>query len=260
MGRGARAGAAVVVAALVLVAVPQGGDLAGLAAGGLLPPLLLLGLWLPDGEGTPGRWWRHVAVLLAAGLLAAIHLPLGRWLARPLLLPPGAGNASSAVVLASGIYRSGEPSFSCLQRVGHAADLLAAGRVSRLVFSTSALVHESGAREAAAVASLVRRLGLPAAAVEVIGEGTTTREEAAALAARLLPRGERRILLVTNGPHIRRAVRVFEAAGFDVVPAPVQTTDSIDSASESRLRLFHYALHEWLGLVWYRLRGDIARL
>jgi uncharacterized SAM-binding protein YcdF (DUF218 family) len=52
------------------------------------------------------------------------------------------------------------------------------------------------------------------------GSSTTTTENAADTARLLLPRGVRRILLVTSALHMRRARGLFERAGFEVVPAP----------------------------------------
>jgi uncharacterized SAM-binding protein YcdF (DUF218 family) len=71
-----------------------------------------------------------------------------------------------------------------------------------------------------------------------------------------------RIVLVTHALHMRRAARQFEQAGFEVLPAPIQFVQrghldyvlfdwlpSIDAFAAT-----YAALHEYLGLVWYRLR------
>lgn len=73
----------------------------------------------------------------------------------------------------------------------------------------------------------------------------------------------RRILLVTHALHMQRAVRAFEAAGFEVTPAPMGYRAVFDPQdislfdflpSADALMLSRNALHEYLGLVWYRLR------
>ncbi|MBI4696957.1 MAG: YdcF family protein [Gammaproteobacteria bacterium] len=74
-----------------------------------------------------------------------------------------------------------------------------------------------------------------------------------------------KILLVTHATHMPRAKRVFELAGFEVVPAPT----SFASVRASEL-IFPYALlpsagflltsrdviHEWVGLLWYRVHYE----
>lgn len=72
--------------------------------------------------------------------------------------------------------------------------------------------------------------------------------------------GVKRIFLVTDAAHLRPAVPLFEQQGLQVLPAGVHfATTQIDSPlsllpSASGLRDSSYALHEWLGIVWYRLR------
>ena len=72
--------------------------------------------------------------------------------------------------------------------------------------------------------------------------------------------GVKRILLVTDAAHMRRAVPLFEQQGLQVIPAGVNFSDTrIDSPlsllpNAPGLRGSTYALHEWLGIVWYRLR------
>lgn len=84
--------------------------------------------------------------------------------------------------------------------------------------------------------------------------------ENAQFAAELLqPMDIQRIILVTQALHMRRSVRAFEQAGFEVIPAPTDFTapslglyaflPNAEAFFESWL-----ALHELVGLGWYRLR------
>ena len=88
----------------------------------------------------------------------------------------------------------------------------------------------------------------------------TTWDNARFSAPILKQAGVKRILLVTDAAHLRRAVPLFEQQGLQVIPAGVHFSSTrIDSPlsllpSASGLRDSHYALHEWLGIVWYRLR------
>lgn len=104
--------------------------------------------------------------------------------------------------------------------------------------------------------------GLPTLGVD---EASRTTWENARLAAPLLERaGIRRIALVTHAWHLRRAVPLFEAQGFAVVPAGVEFSSArVDTVfdllpSPAGLRDSTFALHEWLGILWYKLRSRFS--
>ena len=98
-----------------------------------------------------------------------------------------------------------------------------------------------------------------AAAQWVETQAANTYENAVSSAAILHPLGITRIYLVTNGWHMRRGVAAFEAAGFEVIPAPTaiitEARPSLTSLipNAGSLSASAIAVHEWLGLIWYRL-------
>ncbi len=69
-----------------------------------------------------------------------------------------------------------------------------------------------------------------------------------------------RIFLVTTSRHMPRAVKSFEKHGLIVIPAPTMPTQSdypwFMQISPSAYALYNSrkALHEWLGLIWYKIR------
>jgi uncharacterized SAM-binding protein YcdF (DUF218 family) len=71
----------------------------------------------------------------------------------------------------------------------------------------------------------------------------------------------KRIYLVTHAWHMPRAMRVFQAAGFEVVPAPTAYTTRYQTdlmafvPRATALRDSQIYLHELLGLLWYRLKS-----
>jgi uncharacterized SAM-binding protein YcdF (DUF218 family) len=91
-----------------------------------------------------------------------------------------------------------------------------------------------------------------------------TAENAKHAAQQLAAVGVRRILLVTDAMHMPRAQRVFVAAGFEVAAAPtrflgrrpIDVSSFIPKAAE--LEVSHYALHEWIGFLWYKIRYGLA--
>ena len=78
----------------------------------------------------------------------------------------------------------------------------------------------SGVREADALCEFLTTIGVPAAALEGERRSRTTRENAHYAAEMLLPRGVRRIALVTCDWHMHRALHCFSGAGFDPIPVP----------------------------------------
>ena len=106
---------------------------------------------------------------------------------------------------------------------------------------------------------LTNEFGLQAHWVE--SGSTSTFENAARTAELLLPLGIDRVYLVTHAWHMPRALRTFEKQGLEVVPAPTafrvrprpELGDFLPSASG--LSQSSFALHEWLGALWYALRG-----
>lgn len=79
------------------------------------------------------------------------------------------------------------------------------------------------------------------------------------------PQPDQTWLLVTSAFHMPRAMGLFRAAGFDVVPWPVDYRTSgeegiglfRDNPADS-LQVTSLALREWLGLIAYWLSGRIA--
>lgn len=211
-------------------------------------------------SGTPLRKAVQSFAAIGIVLLMLVHLPVGGCFCKPLLLPHSSENADAVFVLASGVSEQGEYTYAGLQRVLHGTELLRAGRAPLLVISTGDPTPERPIPEAAWVASFTAFIGLTRGNCEILTGGiTTTRTEAQKAARVLLPRGIRRLLVVTNGPHISRAVSMFRSVGFDALPAPVQSENTIRNACDSNFGLFSYAMHEWIGTTLYRLRGDISK-
>lgn len=77
--------------------------------------------------------------------------------------------------------------------------------------------HEHTASEAEGMARWVRAAGVPESALRVDRQSASTRENAARAAEILFPEGRRRVWLVTQRFHMRRALRLFRRAGFDAM-------------------------------------------
>ncbi|WP_155835031.1 YdcF family protein [Herbaspirillum sp. RV1423] len=149
------------------------------------------------------------------------------------------------------------PNYLTLARLQYAARLHRASGLPVLV--SGGKPDGSAESEAEVMArSLQRDFGVEAKWQE---KDSDTTADNAILSARILRQaGVRRILLVTDAMHMPRAVLSFRKAGLEVMPAPTVFF------SRERLNLFdflpggeglrrsNYALHEWIGMLWYQLR------
>lgn len=94
----------------------------------------------------------------------------------------------------------------------------------------------------------------------MLSEPLTTAEEAAYSRDLLAREGVSTILLVTNTVHMKRAKMTFERAGFHVIAAPTVMPDYPPNFLKyipraDALKDSASVLHEWIGIVWYRLKG-----
>ncbi|KAB2918413.1 MAG: YdcF family protein, partial [Dechloromonas sp.] len=114
--------------------------------------------------------------------------------------------------------------------------------------------------EADVIADLLEKeFGVPVRWRE--GNSLDTADNARFSAVMLHGQGIRKIVLVTQAFHMPRARRLFEAAGFEVIPAPTelasrqeQPRSVLDWLPRTRaMQDSYYALHEWLGLLWTEL-------
>ena len=104
--------------------------------------------------------------------------------------------------------------------------------------------------------------GIASERIAVEDKSRTTAESAQLAAQLLRPTSSSRWLLVTFGHRMPRAMGAFRKAGFNVsaFPAGLRTKAWSDMWSPERtaadnLRHLDIAVHEWLALVYYKLRG-----
>ncbi|MEJ5211646.1 MAG: YdcF family protein [Burkholderiales bacterium] len=238
----------------------------------LLPPgsllvMLVLGLAL---------WRRRPrlvrALCLAATLaLGALSLPvvsaslLGMLAGKPTPLP-NLDRAQAIVVLGAGRYQNapeygGDTASSlALERLRYAARLARASGLPVLVSGGSPEGRDPEALFMKAI--LEEEFGIPVRWVEPASRNTW--ENAHFSQTILAGEGIRRIVLVTHAWHMPRARAAFEGAGLEVVPAGTRfyapRGDLLsDWLPDARALLdSSHALHELVGLAWYRLRGHIG--
>lgn len=166
-------------------------------------------------------------------------------------------------------------------RVTYAVKLYREGRAPLIVLSGAGMPWNSDLpSEAEQMAELLRIMGVPASAIVKETGSHDTHENAAYIKPVLAARHLRRILLVTSAVSMPGSLAAFRHENIDAVPAPVDfVTPGLDaelSASHVRdqvgwletIALFMIpnpetltqvdrALHEYLGLLVYRVNGWI---
>lgn len=241
--------------------------LTNLVAAFLLPPLNGLVL-----TGVGWLMWafrpRLARALVAFGLLLLVILALpivGNAMMRTLEGDPldqkALRQAQAIVVLGAGRYRDAPEyggdtvSSPTLIRIRYGAKL---HRQTGLPILVSGGKPDGGSiSEAEAMRrALVEEFRVPVRWVE--GDSNNTRENARLSAAILNDEGIRHVLLVTHADHMRRAERAFAEAGLSVTAAPTLFTRSamtlLDFVPQGYGKA-RTALHEWIGILWYAVRG-----
>ncbi len=241
-----------------------------LVAVAVLPPVLPLMLIVPGLLLL--RRHRRVGSALAwtgVALNLALITPLTvGWLVdalepAPTLSVDAARRAQAIVVLGAG-KRTYAPEFG-----GETVNRLSLERVrygARLARQTGLPVLVSGGAPTGDLpeaelmkAALEQDFGIPVRWMETASRDT--RQNAQFSAVQLQAAGIERILLVTHAAHMARARTEFEARGLDVIPAPTawlgggEAGDRVLTLLPSQNTAYAgwFALHEWLGLLAYRL-------
>ncbi|HVS24315.1 MAG TPA: YdcF family protein [Gammaproteobacteria bacterium] len=134
-------------------------------------------------------------------------------------------------------------------------------------FPDARLVHSGDTAEPFGQSALARELLLGAgiASERIVFEdrSRTTCDSPRAVRELVKPEPAERWLLVTSAYHLPRAVACYRAAGWDVIAYPAdyrrQKSPWYFGLTEN-LGDFDDAVHEWIGLLYYRLRGLTSEL
>jgi uncharacterized SAM-binding protein YcdF (DUF218 family) len=221
--------------------------------------------------------WLVVTSLM---LIAFVGLsPLGNVLLLPLeqRFPPwnDAGGPPDGIVVLGGaispeisLARGAVALNQAAERITVTAELARRYPKARIVFSggSNALMFDAPVEAAVAVKEF-EALGIAHERITAEEQSRNTIENA--VFARLIadPKPGERWLLVTSAFHMPRAIAAFRAAGFPVEAYPVdwRTRGPIDAMTPfasftDGLVQTDAAMHEWIGLLAYRLDGKTLEL
>jgi len=236
----------------------------------LVPPIPLMfvamiGLLIERRHRRSGRflaWSGLIGLLLLA--MPAVSGFLLATLERNLPLTPPPGRPPQAIVILGGDTLHGASQTPIvhlgplsLERVR--AGALLARRTGLPILITGGALRTYEPPVAAMMAdSLVHEFGVPVEWVE--RESRDTWENAHLSAAILRAHGINSIYLVTQAWHMRRAIVAFADTGMTVTAAPTRLDRTTAPLAEDFVpevgawRASYYAMHEWVGWIWYSLR------
>ncbi|MBI3516646.1 MAG: YdcF family protein [Proteobacteria bacterium] len=242
--------------------------------GNVLLALLCLGLVaLLAGRRRLGVWLIGFVTVLG---LAVTVLPLGAWILRPLENRFPAVDVpdrlDGIIVLGGAInpglsVARGQPVLTdSAERLFAFVALARRHPEARLVFTGgSASVVDTIDREADIAGAVFDSLGLERDRVAFERDSRNTYENALFSKRAVEPKPGERWLLITSAYHMPRAVGCFRAQGWPVIAYPVDYGTSPESDPPSLSLLagldgVHWALREWIGLVFYYLAGRTPEL
>jgi uncharacterized SAM-binding protein YcdF (DUF218 family) len=235
--------------------------------------LLVIGLVLSFSRRQRlGRWLVLLAVLL---LLVTGFTNSGNLLIEPLegrfIRPPEPARIDGIVVLGGGLSsevstaRGGYELNASGDRYVEALRLALSHPEAKIVIAAgNAVLQPEAEPEAVTAQRFLAAFGIAPGRVVIDPNSRNTEENAQFARALAGPAEGQTWLLVTSGFHMPRSVGLFRAAGFAVVPWPVDylTTGAeglrVTGDASANLSAASLALREWAGLLGYRLTGKIA--
>ena len=194
--------------------------------------------------------------------------------------PPEEIPSGEAIVLLGGgtepaaYPRSGVEINGAGDRVLYAAQLYKEGKAPLILLSGGEIIwlNDGSATPAEDMTQMLTSLGVPTEALIIEDRSRNTYENALYAKELLAEKGINKILLVTSAMHMPRAVALFEAQGFKVMPLPVDYSvvenESVENQDgvlitkilniipgASNLALTTNTLKEYLGSFIYQLQG-----
>ncbi|WP_442755910.1 YdcF family protein [Methylocystis sp. JAN1] len=245
----------------------------------LASPPNLIGLGLAIGAAGLfsrfARLTRRLALILAIAYLAAGFGPVGAALLRPLEdrfpRPPDDMPSPEGIIVLGGAMDDDVTAAREAVTLNESGTRLMIAVALARRFPDAKLVYSGGSSrldgrfgtEADAARALFEGLGVASDRMIFENQSRDTFENAAFTYKRVRPRPDSRWLLVTSAFHLPRSVAIFQKVGFPIIPYPagyLTLGDRRDfwqfqTDASHGLMMTSIGLHEWIGLIAYRLAG-----
>lgn len=225
------------------------------------------------------RWsracfWMALGILMVCGNGWVVDLVVRRLEVQ--YLPSDPVPRADCILVLSGGLKAKEPPRPTIEvgeagdRLLYAAHLYRQGHAPQIVCTGEKGKGSIVARPIAEdMAEFLNNLGVPKEAVILEKASQNTHEHAANLAPLFEEKKIKQVLLVTSALHMPRSVSVFrhDHPTITFIPAPTdfQCTVKLPRPwyhhllafipTPSKLALFSEAMHEWVGLLYYKCRG-----
>jgi len=209
--------------------------------------------------------------MVAAIWLVLAVLPIGTWMFLPLEnrfpIVTHLPKKVDGIIALGGVVNQFVTKTRGQVAVGAAAERLIEFAVlvkrypnAKAVYSTgSGSLMRQDIKEADVVGPLMKKLGLDPSKIIFENQSRNTHENAILSKELAKPEPGETWVLITSAFHMPRSVGVFRKAGWTIIPYPVDyylkgnTPDILNFNPGGALGRFSTALHEWIGLLVYRL-------
>src|SRR5215475_6956876 len=198
---------------------------------------------------------RGLGILIIIACLIVALTPVSNFAGKKFAILPDKKPADAIVVLGAGLMNAGSLQDESLRRLIAGIDLYKQGLAPLIVLSGGARPDDLQHTEAQQRSILAQTMGIPAEAILKEETSNTTREEAVRISRLLMHRGLRKILLVTESLHLRRAQLVFESTGLEVSPIASDDYAIVVNTPTARLWLAARVMMESVALAYYRVAG-----
>jgi uncharacterized SAM-binding protein YcdF (DUF218 family) len=189
-------------------------------------------------------------------VLTIAFTPLTHFMLRPLSVQEEIKDADLLVVLGGGVDQGRFLTLASSHRMVRGIQLYFEGRAKKILFS-GGIAGGGTVSEASVLNQEARRLKVPPDDILLEKNSKNTHDQAVEVKKIAEPLEVKSILLVTSFSHMKRALMAFEHAGFKVYPAFADPHEKYADEPLDRLGLFPMLLHEYGGIVYYKVRGWI---
>jgi len=189
-------------------------------------------------------------------ILVIVCTPLTGYMLKPLSVKEDIRNADVIVVLGGGIDTGRYLTLGSSHRLLRGAQLYFEGKAKKILVSGGD-PEKMGVAEAMVMAQEARRLNISTQDIIMEKRSHRTHEQAGEIKKIAESQRWKSLILVTSFSHMKRSLMAFERAGFKVYPAPADPYEKYVDDPLGRLRLFKLIIHEYGGIIYYKIKGWI---
>ncbi|NQU95503.1 MAG: YdcF family protein [Candidatus Omnitrophica bacterium] len=215
--------------------------------------------WLGRFKGFYAR--ARKKAILVVGAVAIMYFvifysPLVWLLAAPLEIFDSPQKADAIVVLGGGVGETGSPGKSTIERAMFSAELYKKGLAEYMIYSSG---YTWKYNDAESMMQLAVSMGVPKKNIILEKKGDFTYTNIEYTTEILRKKNLHKILLVSSSYNMRRASLVYEhiAKDINVTYVPVPNPQFYQREKKVRLEQIKAIVHEYLGIIYYYLKGYI---